>query len=57
VRLGTPFESLHSDFFLGRFQHEGNLDFVDEEPKYGAFRSIADQIPTILVVRMDDQQS
>ncbi len=34
VRVATPFETLHPDYFFGAIQHEGRLDFRDGDAGY-----------------------
>ncbi|MCP3909350.1 MAG: glycoside hydrolase family 3 protein [Actinomycetia bacterium] len=53
VRVSTPSERLHPDFFFGARQSEGDLDFKDGDPDLEALRSISSRVPTTLVVHMN----
>jgi beta-glucosidase len=53
VRLDAPHQLLHPGHFFGRMQHEGDLDFKDDDPDLIALTSIAAQVPTIVVVNLD----
>lgn len=53
VRLKAPFERPHPTFFFGGRQHEGSLDFADDDPQLTKLRSIAAVVPTIVVVHLD----
>jgi len=53
VRLSTPSELLHPDFFFGAMQTEGDLDFKDGHPDLEALRSITSRVPTTVVVHMN----
>jgi beta-glucosidase len=44
---------LHPGHFFGRMQHEGDLDFKDDDPDLIALTSIAAQVPTVVVVHLD----
>jgi beta-glucosidase len=53
VKLKTPAQLLHPDFFFGAFQKEGDLDFKEEEESYQALQKIAAALPTLVVLEMD----
>ena len=53
VRLSTPSELLHPDFFFGAMQSEGDLDFKEGSAELGTLRSIAERVPTTIVVNMN----
>lgn len=53
VHLTTPFQTLHPEFFFGRRQHEGDLDFKDGDEQLAALRAVAARVPTIVVVNLD----
>lgn len=53
VRLTTPFQTLHPEFFFGRRQHEGDLDFTDGDEQLAVLQTIAAKVPTIVVVNLD----
>jgi beta-glucosidase len=53
VRVSTPSEQLHSDFFFGAMQSEGDLDFKEGHPDFEALRSISARVPTTVVVHMN----
>ena len=41
------------NYLFGRFQHEGDLDFKDDDPGLAMVRATAAKIPTIVVVSLD----
>jgi beta-glucosidase len=53
VRVSTPAETLHPNYFFGAIQHEGRLDFRDGDPGYEAIRQASAKVPTIVAVDMD----
>jgi len=53
VKLNTPYQTLHPDFFFGSRQHEGDLDFKADSPELIELKDIANQVPTIIVIEMD----
>lgn len=53
VKLASPSQRLHPDFFFGSFQKEGDLDFKDDDEAYLEFKRISEVVPTIVVVEMD----
>ena len=53
IRLTAPYQTLHPNFFFGRIQHEGDLDFKDGDPGLVLVRATAARIPTIVVVSLD----
>ncbi|MFT3855267.1 MAG: glycoside hydrolase family 3 N-terminal domain-containing protein [Ilumatobacteraceae bacterium] len=53
VALKAPFERPHPTFFFGGRQHEGSLDFADDDPQLTKLREIAAAVPTIVVVHLD----
>ncbi|MFP6807322.1 MAG: glycoside hydrolase family 3 N-terminal domain-containing protein [Pseudomonadales bacterium] len=53
VRLQTPFQTLHPEFFFGSMQHEGDLDFKPGSDEYDLLASLSAEAPVILVMNMD----
>lgn len=53
IRSATPYEVLHPDYVFGAMQHEGRLDFTEDNPDYQAIVAAAAQVPTIVSVTMD----
>ncbi|WP_031295840.1 glycoside hydrolase family 3 protein [Sphingobium ummariense] len=53
VRTATPFEKLHPHHFFGSRQHEGRLDFRENDPAMAALKRAAAHVPVILAVEMD----
>lgn len=53
VRLGAPSERLHPHHFFGAMQHEGSLDFRDDDPGLRALASVPRGIPVIVAVDLD----
>ena len=53
VRVSTPSQMLHPNYFFGAIQHEGRLDFRDGDPGYEAIRQASSKVPTIVAVDMD----
>lgn len=53
VRSATPFEVLHPDYVFGAMQHEGRLDYRDDDADYQAIVAAAARVPTIVSVTMD----
>jgi len=52
VRLAAPFQPRPA-FFFGRRQHEGSLEFTEENADWRALRSIASTVPVITSVYLD----
>jgi beta-glucosidase len=53
VRVATPAQVLHPNYFFGAIQHEGRLDFRDGDPGYEAIRQASAKVPTVVAVDMD----
>ena len=53
LRLAAPFEVLHPNFFFGRRQHEGRLDFRDGDAGYEQVKLASAKVPTIASVYLD----
>ncbi len=53
IRTAAPFQRLHPTFFFGNFQHEGDLDFKDNDTTFVLVHDIAAKVPTIVVVYLD----
>ena len=53
VKLKSPAQKLHPDFFFGSFQREGDLDFKEDDERYQRFKQISEDLPAIVVLEMD----
>ena len=53
IRLAAPGQTLHPQFPMGRFFHEGTLAFTDSTPGFAEFTRLASRVPTIAVVYLD----
>ena len=53
VRVSTPSEALHPNYFFGAIQHEGRLDFRDGDPGFEALKQACAKVPTLVAVDMD----
>jgi beta-glucosidase len=53
LRLQAPFERPHPNFFFGRMQHEGRLDFRDGDPGYEQLETLSARLPAIVAVYLD----
>jgi len=53
IRASTPSEVLHSRYALGRFQHEGRLDFRAGDESYDKLAEASKVVPTVFVVDMN----
>jgi beta-glucosidase len=53
VRTATPFETLHPHHFFGARQHEGRLDFRQQDKDVQAITRASAHVPTILAIEMD----
>lgn len=53
IRTATPFETLHSNFMFGSFQHEGDLSFKDGAADYEAIKTASAKVPTIVSIYLD----
>lgn len=53
IRLKAPFQTLHPGFFFGRMQHEGDLDFKENDPGLALVRQAAAKVPVIVTIYLD----
>lgn len=53
LHMAAPHEVLHPGYPAGAIQHEGALDYPDDDPALARLRRIAAIVPTIVVVRLD----
>jgi beta-glucosidase len=53
IRASTPSEVLHPTYALGRFQHEGRLDFRAGDESYDKLVGASKAIPTVFVVDLN----
>lgn len=52
IRASSPSEVLHPSFALGRFQHEGRLDFRSGDAVYDTLLEASKHVPTVFIVDM-----
>lgn len=52
MRVNSPYEPLHKNFFFGSHFHEGSLVFQENNPDLNAFYDIPIEIPVIVVVNL-----
>ncbi len=53
IRAETPHQLLHPNYPFGATQHEGDLDFKDNDANLRALREAAAKVPTIVTVMLD----
>jgi beta-glucosidase len=53
VRIGTPHEKLHPEFFFGSRQQEGALDFKPDSPELALITEASRAVPTVVIVTLD----
>lgn len=53
LRVSAPFEKLHPNFFFGRMQNEGRLDYRDGDADYEQIKAAAARVPTVVTVYLD----
>ena len=53
VSIAAPFEVLHSTFFFGGRQHEGDLGFADDHPDLLELKRVSAVVPTVVVIHLD----
>ncbi len=53
VKMASPSQKLHPNFFFGSFQKEGDLDFKEDDEAFLAYKRISNRVPTIVVLDMD----
>jgi len=53
LRVSAPFETLHPNYMFGSMQHEGSLDFADNNPDYQAILLASAKVPSIVTVYLD----
>jgi len=54
LRIATPYESLHPNYFFGRFFHEGSLAYKADNPDLKAVEAAAAaHIPSVVSVYLD----
>ncbi len=52
IKLSTPHEVLHPNFFFGSRQQEGDLDFKPEHQDTKKIKALCEKMPTIAVIQM-----
>jgi beta-glucosidase len=53
LRMHAPYQPLHPGYFFGSRQHEGDLDFKDDDEQFRAFQQAAGKVPTIVAISLD----
>ncbi len=53
VRVSAPYETLHPNYMFGSMQHEGSLDFADDNPDLEMINRAMAKVPTIVTVYLD----
>jgi beta-glucosidase len=53
IRTSAPYQNLHPNYFFGNMQHEGDLDFKEDNPDYKIIKKAAEKIPVIVTVYLD----
>jgi beta-glucosidase len=53
LRVDAPFETLHPNYMFGSMQHEGSLDFADDNADYQMINRAISKVPTIVTVYLD----
>ena len=52
IRLSTPHQQLHSNFFFGSRQQEGDIDFKPNGSDTQRLKTLSKKMPTVAVIRM-----
>ena len=53
IRAVTPHQLLHPNYAFGAVQHEGDLDFKEDDATLLAIRAAAARVPTLVTVMLD----
>lgn len=53
LRVPAPYQTLHPNFFFGRMQHEGDLDYKDADSTLALVKAAAAKTKTIVIVYLD----
>lgn len=53
IRAATPYQLLHPNYPFGAIQHEGDLDFKDDDTTLQAIREASAKVPTIVSIMLD----
>jgi beta-glucosidase len=53
TRIEAPYQQLHPEFFFGRMQHEGDLDFKPDDPEFIRVSTLTTALPTIVIAHLD----
>lgn len=53
LRVTTPFERLHPNYFFGARMHEGDLGFHDGHQDYEAIKAASAKVPTVVTIYLD----
>ncbi len=52
MRINSPYEALHKNFFFGARYHEGSLAFQERNPDLNVFYTIPIEIPVIISIHL-----
>jgi beta-glucosidase len=53
IRVDAPHQVLHPEFFFGRMQHEGDLDFKADDPVTQRLQALCAAVPTVVIAHLD----
>ena len=53
IRASAPYETLHPNYMFGSMQHEGSLDFADDNPELAVINRAIAKVPTIVTIYLD----
>ncbi|MDQ1693837.1 MAG: beta-glucosidase, partial [Acidobacteriaceae bacterium] len=53
LRMHAPYQTLHPGYFFGSRQHEGDLDFKDDDEQFRVFQQAVGKVPTIVAISLD----
>jgi beta-glucosidase len=53
IRAATPYQLLHPNYAFGAVQHEGDLDFKEDDATLAVIRTTSAKVPTIVTVMLD----
>lgn len=53
LKLSSPSQQLHPNFFFGAFQKEGALDFKPDDEGLQALEALSQTLPVLVIVEMD----
>ena len=53
LKLSSPSQQLHPNFFFGAFQKEGDLDFKADNEGLKSLEALSQTLPVLVIVEMD----